>query len=74
MGLFWPSFLPPDAAGGLVRSVTAWLAFLSVDVAAGSSGSGMIGRIGTTPIFVTPYRSYSTGTDGASDTTHTAGS
>ena len=29
------------------------------------------GIIGTTPIFVSPYRSYSTDTDGASDTTHT---
>src|SRR3972149_10226611 len=29
------------------------------------------GTIGTTPIFVSLYRSYSTDTDGASDTTHT---
>ena len=29
------------------------------------------GIIGTTPIFASLYRSYSTDTDGASDTTHT---
>lgn len=29
------------------------------------------GTSGTTPIFASLYRSYSTGTDGASDTTHT---
>jgi hypothetical protein len=32
------------------------------------------GKIGITPIFASLYRSYSTGTDGASDTTHTADS
>ena len=39
------------------------LAALAADV--------LLGTTGTSPIFVTLYRSYSTDTDGASDTTHT---
>jgi hypothetical protein len=39
--------------------------------AAIAGGASLPGITGTTPVFAPLYRSYSTGTDGATDTTHT---